>query len=111
MRPYEVMVIFDADLEEDSIRSALDRHRQLLESKGAELGYLDVWGKRRFAYEVNHKWEGYYVVFQARAEPAAMDELHRVLSLADEVMRHKVLRIPEEAYGPPATARSPEAEG
>jgi ribosomal protein S6 len=44
------------------------------------------------------------VVFQARAEPAAMDELHRVLSLADEVVRHKVLRVPEAVYGPPKVA-------
>ena len=79
MRPYEVMVIFDADLEEEAIRSAVDRSRSLLESKGAELGYVDFWGKRRFAYRMKHRWEGYYVVFQAKAEPAAMDELHRTL--------------------------------
>jgi small subunit ribosomal protein S6 len=99
MRPYEVMVIFDAELEESDIRAALDRHTQLLTSKGAELGMVDVWGKRRFAYRLDHKWEGFYVVLQARAEPAAMDELGRVLSLADEVIRHKVLRIPERVYG------------
>ena len=99
MRPYEVMVIFDADLEEETIRSAVDRYIQLIESKGAEPGHVDFWGKRRFAYELKHRWEGYYVVLQAKAEPAAMDELHRVLSLADEVIRHKVLRIPEQVYG------------
>ena len=99
MRPYEVMVIFDADLEEETIRSAVDRSTQLIQSKGAELGPVDYWGKRRFAYELKHRWEGYYVVFQAKAEPAAMDELHRSLSLADEVLRHKILRIPEHVYG------------
>ena len=96
MRPYEVMVIFDADLEEETIRSAVDRYIQLIESKGAEPGPIDFWGKRRFAYELKHRWEGYYVVLQAKAEPAAMDELHRTLSLADEVLRHKMLRIPEQ---------------
>ena len=104
MRPYEVMIIFDADLEEETIRAAVGRYTQLIESKGAEPGYIDYWGKRRFAYEVNHRQEGYYVVLQAMAEPPAMDELHRVLSLADEVIRHKVLRIPAEVYGPPSTA-------
>ena len=94
MRPYEVMIIFDADLEEETIRAAVDRWLQLIESKGAERGHVDYWGKRRFAYELKHRWEGYYVVLQAQAEPAAMDELHRVLSLADEVIRHKVLRDP-----------------
>ena len=104
MRPYEVMVIFDADLEEETIRAAVARFVQLIESRGAEPGYIDYWGKRRFAYELKHRWEGYYVVFQARAEARAREELHRVLSLADEVIRHKVLRIPEDVYGPPRGA-------
>ena len=104
MRPYEVMSIFDADLEEETIRAAVDRFFQLIQSKGAEPGYVDYWGKRRFAYELKHRTEGYYVVLQARSEPEAMQELHRVLSLADEVLRHKVLRVPESAYGPKKTA-------
>ena len=104
MRPYEVMVIFDAEVEEETIRSLVTRYTQLIEGKGAQLGPVDIWGKRRFAYELKHRWEGFYVVFQAKAEPAAMDELHRVLSLADEVIRHKVLRIPEKVYGPPKNA-------
>lgn len=104
MRPYEVMLILDADLDEETIRGNVERWLQLIESKGAERGHVDFWGKRRFAYELKHRWEGYYVVLQARAEPPAMDELHRVLSLADEVIRHKVLRVPEEVYGPPKYA-------
>jgi len=99
MRPYEVMVIFDAEVEEETIRSLVTRYQQLIEGKGAQLGPIDFWGKRRFAYELKHRWEGYYVVLQAKAEPAAMDELHRQLSLADEVLRHKILRIPEHVYG------------
>ena len=108
MRPYEVMIIFDADLDEEIIRSAVDRSVKLIESKGAEKGQIDFWGKRRFAYEVKHRWEGYYVVLQAKAEPVAMEELHRNLSLADEVVRHKVLRIPEAVYG--KLAGTPAAE-
>jgi len=107
VRPYEVMFIFDADLEEETIRSAVARYIQLIESRGAEPGPIDYWGKRRFAYELAHRWEGYYVVLQARAEPAAMEELHRVLSLADEVLRHKVLRIPEQVYGKLAGSAPP----
>lgn len=99
MRPYEVMVIYDAELEESAVRAAVEKSREQLASKGAELGPVDFWGKRRFAYRLKHRWEGYYVVLQAKAEPAAMDELGRTLSLADEVLRHKVLRIPEQIYG------------
>ena len=99
MRPYEVMVIYDAELEESAVRAAVDQSREQLASKGAELGPVDYWGKRRFAYRLKHRWEGYYVVLQVKAEPGAMDELGRGLSLADEVLRHKVLRIPEQVYG------------
>jgi small subunit ribosomal protein S6 len=101
------MVILDADLEEEEVRASIERATQLIQSRGAELGYVDFWGKRRFAYRLKHRWEGYYVVFQAKAEPQAMDELNRTLSLADEVLRHKVLRIPEAVYGPPRTAGAP----
>ncbi len=104
MRPYEVMIILDADLEEEAIRGSVAKWLSLIESHGAVRGYVDFWGKRRLAYEINHRAEGYYVVLQAKSEPAAMEELHRVLSLADEVIRHKVLRIPESVYGPPASA-------
>jgi small subunit ribosomal protein S6 len=110
LRPYEVMIIFGADLEEETIRSAVARYSELIVGKGAEPGPIDFWGKRRFAYELKHRWEGYYVVLQTRAEPAAMEELHRVLSLADEVLRHKILRIPEQIYGKLAGA-TPEPAG
>jgi small subunit ribosomal protein S6 len=93
------MIIFDADLDEETIRASVDRSLTQIEAAGAQRGNIDFWGKRRFAYELKHRWEGYYVVFQAQADPAAMDELHRSLSLADEVIRHKVLRIPEAVYG------------
>src|SRR3954468_8364206 len=99
MRPYEVMVIFDAHLEEETIRYAVERSLSLIEAKGATRGPVDWWGKRRLAYEVKHRWEGYYVVLQAKAEPVALDELHRSLSLSDDVIRHKILRIPEHVYG------------
>jgi small subunit ribosomal protein S6 len=110
MRPYEVMIILDADLDEETIRANVERWLQSLEARGADRGYVDFWGTRRFAYEVNHRKEGYYVVFQARSEPPAMDELHRALSLADEVIRHKVLRVPESVYGPPKVAGGSTAE-
>lgn len=109
MRPYEVMIIFDPDLDAESIRESVERSLAQLESNGAERGAVDYWGKRRLAYQIDHHSDGYYVVFQARSEPAAMDELHRGLSLTDEVMRHKVLRIPDEVYG--KTVDVPVAEG
>ncbi len=95
MRPYEVMVIFDTGLEEDAIRAVVDRATGLIAARGGNPGRVDRWGKRRFAYELNHRWEGYYVLIEAAAEPEVMAELHRMLALADEVVRHKIIRLPD----------------
>jgi small subunit ribosomal protein S6 len=96
MRHYEVMVILDAGLEEDAIRAVVDRATKSLTSNGATVGKVDRWGKRRFAYEVDHRSEGYYLLVDFEAEPAAISELDRMLGLADEVIRHKVIRLPEK---------------
>jgi len=99
LRPYEVMVILDAGLEEESIRATIDRATQLISGGGGTVGRVDRWGRRRFAYEVHHKAEGYYAVIEATAEPSTMADLDRVLSLADEVIRHKVIRLPDRVAG------------
>jgi small subunit ribosomal protein S6 len=93
------MVILDAALEEDAIRAQLDRAAEIIKSNGGTQNRVDRWGKRRFAYEVNHRWEGYYVLIEATAEPKAMAELDRALHLADEVVRHKVIRLPDDVAG------------
>jgi small subunit ribosomal protein S6 len=117
MRPYEVMIILDAGLEEDSIRAITDRATESLQSKGGKVVRIDRWGRRRFAYELKHRTEGYYVLIEATAEPEAVAELDRLLSLTDEVVRHKVIRLPEAVAGrgprpapvpPDAAAPAPE---
>jgi small subunit ribosomal protein S6 len=106
MRHYEVMVILDAGLEDDSIRAILDRATSALTANGATVGKVDRWGKRRFAYEVHHKSEGYYALIDTEAEPAAVGAVDRMLGLADEVIRHKVIRLPEKAVTVRATRSS-----
>jgi small subunit ribosomal protein S6 len=109
VRPYEVMIILDAGLEEEAIRSAVDRATELIRSRGGTPGAIDRWGRRRFAYELKHKWEGYYVVLRAEAEPSVMAELDRSLHLADEVLRHKVIRLPDSVAAAATTAATPGA--
>jgi small subunit ribosomal protein S6 len=112
LRPYEVMVILDAGLEEEAIRASVDRAVELIRSRGGNPGRVDRWGKRRFAYELKHRWEGYYVLIDTQAEPAVMAELDRMLFLADEVLRHKVIRLPDSvaAQARPTTPPAPAAE-
>ena len=109
LRPYEVMIILDVGLEEEAIRSAVDRATELIRSRGGTPGAIDRWGRRRFAYELKHKWEGYYVVLRTEAEPSVMVELDRSLHLADEVLRHKVIRLPDSVAAAATTAAVPAA--
>lgn len=113
MRPYEIMVILDAALEEDVIRATVDRATKLIAERGGTPGRVDRWGRRRFAYELHHRSEGYYVLIEATAEPAVMADLDRMLRLSDEVIRHKVIRVPDKVAGrarrPAAPEGSPEA--
>jgi small subunit ribosomal protein S6 len=114
MRPYEVMVILDASLEEDAIRGTIDRTTKIITGGGGTVGRVDRWGRRRFAYEVNHRAEGYYVLIEASTEPAVVAEVDRMLGLADEVVRHKVIRLPDKVAGralrPSGNASAPAAE-
>jgi small subunit ribosomal protein S6 len=99
VRPYEVMIILDAELEEPAIGSVVDRGLEIIKTNGGTPGTVERWGKRSLAYEVNHKRDGYYVVAEFVAEPKASAELDRFLTLADEVVRHKIMRVPEHAAG------------
>jgi len=99
MRPYEVMVIFDVDLEEGDIRQRIDRVHELVRAKGGTPGSVSHWGRRTFAYEIKHRSEGYYVVLEATAEPPAMADVDRYLALEDAVLRHKVIRQPDHVAG------------
>ncbi len=107
MRPYEVMIIYEPGLEEEAVRAAVDRSTQLIRAQGGSPGRIDRWGKRRLAYEINHQREGYYVLVEAAAEPAVMAALDRSLLLADEVLRHKVIRLPDRVAGRPSRAGAP----
>lgn len=98
MRPYEVMVIFEGEQDEADVKKSVEEYTDLVAASGATIGSVDHWGKRKFAYPINKKNEGYYVVFQTMAEPEIMAELGRQLQLATNVVRHIVLRIPEEVF-------------
>ncbi len=93
MRGYEVMTIHRPDLAEDDIEVKVGELESHLANKGASVENRDLWGKRRFVYEIDHLSEGYYSVVTFQAEPDAVDSLDRLLSLADEVVRHKIIRL------------------
>ena len=99
MRPYEVMVILEPALEESAVQQMINRSTELLTKSSGTVNRVEKWGKRRLAYELNHRTEGYYVLFDVTADVAPIDELDRTLRLADDVLRHKIVRMPEKTAG------------
>ena len=95
VRAYELMIIFDGDVDDTAVNDQLKAVDRLIEAGGGTVKKTDRWGRRRFAYEINHKWEGIYVVLEIATEGRDLSEVERVLHLADEVVRHKTIRLPD----------------
>ena len=95
MRAYELMVIFDSGLEDLVIDDQVKSVTTQIGTRGGTVASTDRWGRRRFAYEIDHKTEGYYVVWELTADGADLEALERSLRLADEVVRHKLVRLPD----------------
>jgi small subunit ribosomal protein S6 len=91
-RNYEVMVILDPNLEERTIAPSLDAFLTVVTKDGGTVGKVDIWGKRRLAYEIDKHAEGIYAVIDLVAEPKSVLELDRQLNLNESVLRTKVLR-------------------
>jgi len=95
MRAYELMIIFDGELDEAAVTEQLKSVTTAIEADGGRVAKCDMWGRRRFAYEINHKWEGFYVVLEIATEARDLHEVERQLHLADQVVRHKTIRLPD----------------
>ena len=87
------MVILDPEAEDQQVDSVVDRITRILSEHGGEVAGVDKWGRRKLAYEIERKTEGIYVVISFSSESDPLAELDRTLSLADEVLRFKVVRL------------------
>ena len=92
MRHYEIMIILDPNLEERAVQPSLEGFLKVVTGDGGKVAKLDIWGKRRLAYQIEKKAEGIYAVVDLTAEPATVQELDRQLNLNEGVLRTKVLR-------------------
>lgn len=100
---YELMVILDPEIDERTVAPSLDKFLNVIRNDGGTIDSVDIWGRRRLAYEINKKTEGIYAVVQLTANASATVELDRQLKLSEAVMRTKVLRA-EEAIAQVAAA-------
>ena len=108
MHQYELMVILDPEIDERTVAPSLDKFLNVIRNDGGTVDKVDIWGRRRLAYEINKKTEGIYAVVDFTAESKTTDELDRQLNLSEAVMRTKVLRAGEAIAQVAAHAKAQE---
>ena len=92
MRNYELMIILDPEVDERTVAPSLDKLLQVVKTGGGSIDKVDIWGKRRLAFEINKKAEGIYAVVDMTTTPALAQELDRQLGLNEAVLRTQLLR-------------------
>lgn len=95
MRPYELMVIIDPEVDERTVEPSLQKFLNVITTDGGTVEKVDIWGRRRLAYDIKKKSEGIYAVVNFTAEPATAQEVDRQLGLNETILRTKIIR-PED---------------
>lgn len=92
MRKYEIVVIIDPDMDERQVSPLMEKHLKTITDGKGTVDNVDVWGKRRLAYEIRKKSDGIYVILNVTAEPAVVKEMDRLMTIDEQIMRTKVMR-------------------
>ena len=92
MRQYELMVILDPEVEERTVAPSLDKYLSVITTEGGTVDKVDIWGRRRLAFDITKKSEGIYAVVDFTATSATAKELDRQLGLNEVVLRTKIMR-------------------
>ncbi|MGB9780695.1 MAG: 30S ribosomal protein S6 [Caldanaerobacter sp.] len=95
MRSYETMYVLSPDLNEDERKGLIERFKNLIVERGGEITNFDEWGKRKLAYPIQKKTEGYYVLMNFNSSPEVSRELERVYRITDGVLRYLIIRTDE----------------
>jgi small subunit ribosomal protein S6 len=111
---YEILLMLDPEVPEERQNEIIARARELIERGGGKWSNQDVWGRRKLAYEIDHKPEGVYHLLTFEADPETLEEISRVLKITDGVMRHMAVRQVAggrpQPVAAPARAAVPESE-
>ncbi len=93
MRKYEIMVLVDSDIDERQVPGLIEKHLEAITAGGGTVDNVDHWGRRRLAYDINKKSEASYTVLQVTCDPALVQEMDRLMSIDERIVRTKVLRL------------------
>jgi len=100
---YEVMLIIIPELDEDQVEGTVARFRTIIERTGGEVAAENDWGRRKLAYEIDHRPDGFYYVMRFTTGERTLVELKRILRVSDDVLRHMIVKLPP-SYGAGAEA-------
>ncbi len=107
MNDYEILLMLDPELPEERHGEILSRTQELVTKHGGDWESQEAWGRRRLAYEIDHKSDGVYHLLTFRSTPETLDEVSRVLKITDGVMRHMATRRPKPHRRAATTAAAP----
>ncbi len=91
---YEVMLIVIPELDEEQVESTVGRFRTVIERTGGEIGDVNNWGRRKLAYEIDHRADGFYYVMEFTAGERTLTELKRILRVSDDILRYMIVKLP-----------------
>ena len=91
---YEAMLIVIPELDEEQAENTVERFRTIIERTGGEAGEVNSWGRRKLAYEIDHRSDGFYYLIEFTAGERTLTELKRILRVSDDVLRHIVVKLP-----------------
>ena len=94
MDTYEAMLIVIPELDEEQVENTISRFQTIIERTGGEVGNVNHWGRRKLAYEIDHRTDGFYAVMEFSVGERTLVELKRILRVSDDVLRHMIVRLP-----------------
>ena len=112
MNKYELVYVIDAGLEDEARKAVIDRFNGMIEQEGGKVLKVDEWGKRRLAYPINYKTEGYYVLVNFESEATLPREVERTMQIAESILRYLIVKVEEKRSNvkPRPERKAPEAE-
>jgi small subunit ribosomal protein S6 len=110
VNPYEILLLLDAELPEERQSEIVDRVRENVDRSGGTWERHEPWGRRKLAYEIDHRTDGIYHLVQFQSEPAALDEISRVLKITDGVIRHLAVRRTQTGPARPLATVAPSGQ-
>ena len=96
MNKYELVYVIDVSLDDEARKAVVDRFNGMIEQNGGKVTKVEEWGKRRLAYPINYKTEGYYLLVNFEAESELPREIERTMQIAETILRYLIVKVEDK---------------